>query len=339
MKFLLRLLPRPLAVLLLLLVGLMGLSACRPSGDPDRVRIGFIVKQPEEPWFQMEWQFAEMAGREYGFDVIKLGAVDGERVLAAIDSLAAQGAKGFVICTPEVRLGPAIAARARQHGLKFMSVDDRFLGSDGQPMADVPHLGISAFAIGKDVGLALVEEMNRRGWSPDEVGVCLITFDELDTAKERTDGVRAGLKEAGFPENRVYATAQRTSDVPGAFDATNVLLTRQSGVKRWLVAGMNDSAVIGAVRAFEGRGLQADSVVGIGINGTDCLVEFEKREPTGFFASQLLSAKRHGYETASMVFRWVSEGIEPAKETHTTGILINRDNYRQIYQEQGLAIK
>jgi L-arabinose transport system substrate-binding protein len=313
-------------------------SGCGQQSDPDRVRIGFIVKQPEEPWFQMEWQFAEQAGRDHGFEVIKLGAVDGERVLAAIDSLAAQRVQGFVICTPEVRLGPAIANRARQHGLKFMSVDDRFVGSDGQPMENVPHLGISAFEIGREVGLALVAEMNRRGWNVGETGLCLVTFDELDTARERTNGIRAGLKEAGFPDNRIFATSQRTSDVPGAFDATNVLLTRQGNVRNWLVAGMNDNTVIGAVRALEGRGFGADRVIGIGINGTDCLVEFQRREPTGFHASMLLSAKRHGYETSEMVYRWITEGAEPPKLTETTGILITRENFRQVYEEQGLTV-
>lgn len=313
-------------------------AGCGQRGDADRVRIGFIVKQPEEPWFQMEWKFAAMAGQEHGFDVIQLGAVDGERVLAAIDSLAAQGAQGFVICTPDVRLGPAIVARARQHGLRLMSVDDRFLGPDGGPMEDVPHLGISAFEIGREVGRLLIEEMNSRGWNIDDTGLCLVTFEELDTARERADGVRAGVIAAGFPENRIFTTPQRTSDVPGAFDATNVLLTRQGYVRNWLVAGMNDNTVIGAVRALEGRGFMADRVIGIGINGTDALVEFQRLEPTGFYGSMLLSPRRHGYETSLMVYRWITEGMEPPMLTETTGIFITRENFRRVYEEQGLPL-
>ena len=43
---------------------------------------------------------------------MKLGVQDGEKVMTAIDSLVAGGAQGFVICTPDVRLGPAIVAKA-----------------------------------------------------------------------------------------------------------------------------------------------------------------------------------------------------------------------------------
>ena len=31
------------------------------------VKIGFVVKQPEEPWFQDEWKFADQAAKEKGF--------------------------------------------------------------------------------------------------------------------------------------------------------------------------------------------------------------------------------------------------------------------------------
>nr|WP_320153173.1 hypothetical protein [uncultured Tolumonas sp.] len=66
-----------------------------------------MVKQPEEPWFQTEWAFADKAGQDLNFDVIKIAVPDGEKTLNAIDSLAANGAKGFVICTPDPKLGPA----------------------------------------------------------------------------------------------------------------------------------------------------------------------------------------------------------------------------------------
>jgi L-arabinose transport system substrate-binding protein len=308
----------------------------RKASQPGVVRIGFLVKQPEEPWFQSEWKFAQQAADQYGFKLIKIGAVDGEKVLAAIDNLAAQGAQGFVICTPDVRLGPAIVARAQAHQMKLLSVDDQFVGPDGKFMADVHHLGISARAIGQDVGKALYAEMQKRGWPADEVGLCAVTFEELDTAKDRTDGAIETLIEAGFPKAKVFQIPQKTSDVPGAFDAANIVLTQHPEVKRWLICGMNDNAVLGAVRAMEGRGLGADAVIGIGINGTDCINEFRKPEPTGFFASVLLTPRRHGFETGEMMYKWIQDGVEPPKLTYTTGILITRDTFEKVLKEQGL---
>jgi L-arabinose transport system substrate-binding protein len=312
-------------------------SPAKKSGDASgRIKIGFLVKQPDEPWFQNEWKFAQQCADSFGFDLVKIGANDGEKVLAAIDNLAAQDARGFVICAPDVRLGPAILAKANNAGLKFMSVDDRFVGSDGTFMPEVHHLGISASEIGKAVGRALNEEMRKRGWKIEETALCAVTWDELQTARERTDGAIEALTSAGFPKDNIFKAPQKVADIPGAFDAVNILLTQHANVRRWLICGNNDNAVLGAVRAMEGRGYGAENVIGIGINGTDCTVEFQKNKPTGFFASMLLAPRRHGFETSEMLYRWIKDGVEPPKETYTTGILITRETYREIMREQGL---
>jgi L-arabinose transport system substrate-binding protein len=325
-----------------LLVGLFLLAGCNKQdasqnrGGEGKIKIGFVVKQPEEPWFQLEWKFAQQAADEEGFELIKVAAPDGEKALGAIDNLAASGAQGFVICTPDVKLGPAIVAKARSHDLKVMAVDDQFIGGDGKPMTDVPYLGISARKIGQSVGQALIAEMKRHNWPQDDTAVCVITFDELDTARERTEGAIEAIKAAGVPDNRIFKASQKTSDVPGAFDAANILLTQHPQIKRWLICGMNDSAVLGAVRATEGRGFNSDNVIGIGINGTDCIAEFEKPAKTGFYASALLQAKLHGYQTTDMMYNWIKNGTEPQKDTRTIGVLIDRDNFQQVLKDQGI---
>jgi L-arabinose transport system substrate-binding protein len=81
-----------------LAVGALSAPLVSRSIADENVKIGFVVKPPEEPWFQDEWRFAEQAGKEKGFTVIKIGAVDGEKVITAIDSLASQKARGFIIC-------------------------------------------------------------------------------------------------------------------------------------------------------------------------------------------------------------------------------------------------
>lgn len=302
-----------------------------------KIKLGFLVKQPEEPWFQFEWKGAEKAAAQYGFEVIKLGVPDGEKVIAAIDNLAAVGAKGFVICTPDVRLGPAIVSQSKRNGLKLVTVDDQFVGPDGKFMTDVVYLGMSATKIGEAVGAALHIEMVRRKWPISETGVCVVTFEELDTARSRTEGAIAALKRAGFPSERIFKTPQKTTDVPGSFDAANVLLTQRPEVKRWLICALNDTGVLGAVRATEGRGFNAENVIGIGINGTDCIDELRKPKPTGFFGSMLVSAPGEGFQTAAMLFQWVKNGTPPPLDTRTTGIFITRENFEQVLRQEGIV--
>lgn len=325
----------------------LGFSACSKSADSanasggsasseKKIKLGFLVKQPEEPWFQYEWMGADKAGAQYGFEVIKIGVPDGEKTLAAIDSLAANGAEGFVICTPDVRLGPAIVAKAKAANLKVITVDDRFVGSDGKFITDVPYLGMSATKVGEMSGRTLAEEMKRRGWNPAESAACIVTFEELDTARQRTDGIISALTASGFPSARIFKAPQKTTDIPGSFDATNALLAQKTGIKNWLVAGMNDSATLGAVRATEGQGYAAANVIGVGINGTDCVDELRKPSATGFHGSIYVSASTEGFLTAEMLHLWVKEGKAPVFETWTTGRLITRENFEEVLKSEGV---
>ncbi len=65
----------------------IGLAAVMSqSAIAENLKLGFLVKQPEEPWFQTEWKFADKAGKDLGFEVIKIAVPDGEKTLNAIDS-------------------------------------------------------------------------------------------------------------------------------------------------------------------------------------------------------------------------------------------------------------
>ncbi len=315
---------------------LLGGCQKKQSDGPDKIKIGFIVKQAEEPWFQNEWKFADQAADDYGFEVIKIAAPDGEKVLTAIDNLAAQGAQGFIICTPDGKLGPAIVARAKANELKLFSVDDQFEVSDGKFM-DVHHMGISARKIGNMVGKALADELAKRDWKPEETAAMGIGVLELDTSRERLEGATDSLVAAGFPKGRIFIGPIRgLAEVSTAIDAANILLTQHADVKNWLVFGVNDESVLGGIRALEGRGIGADRTIGVGIGGSTGKVDWEKTKPTGFFAAVLISPKRHGYETAEYMYKWIKDGTEPPKTTFTDGVLITRDTYKQVMKEQGL---
>lgn len=317
---------------------LAGLSLPFATQAQAAVKIGFLVKQAEEPWFQDEWRFAEQAAKDKGFTLVKIGIPSGEKMLAAIDNLAAQKAQGFVICAPDVKLGTAVARAAKRHNLKVISVDDQLLDGSGKPVAGIPHMGISGFDIGRQVGQGLIEEARARGWKLDEVGALRIAFDQLPTARERTMGALAALKEAGLPAANVVDAAQAKTDTENAFNAANIAFTKNARFKRWFAFGLNDEAALGAVRAAENRGLKQDAMIAIGIGGSQtALNEFSKPTPTAFFGTVLISPKRHGYETAANLFYWIRDGKEPAALTLTAGTLMTRKNQAELRQQMGLG--
>lgn len=319
-----------------ILAGTVAVIAATSAFAAD-VKIGFVVKQPEEPWFQDEWKFAEVAAKEKGFELVKIGAADGEKVQSAIDNLGAQGAQGFIICTPDVKLGPGIVAKSAANNLKLMTVDDRLVGADGKPLEDVPHMGISATKIGEAVGQAILDQVKARGWDMKTVGAIRVSYDQLPTAVDRVEGAISVLKAAGFPAENIFDAPQAKTDTEAALNAATTVLNKHAEIKNWVAFGLNDEAALGAVRATESVGIAPENVVAVGIGGAESAInEFKKPKATGFVGTVIISPKRHGYETALNMYDWVANGKEPAKLTLTAGQLALRDNYEQVRKDLGI---
>ena len=301
------------------------------------LKVGFLVKMPEQAWFINEQKAATALGKKDGFSVVNIGTPDGEKVLAAIDNLNSQGAKGFVICAPDVRLGPAIKARADRYKMKFVTVDDQLVDSSGKPLQGVPHLGMSAFKIGNQVGQAISDEMKRRGWKPEEVGAIRISDYELPTAKLRTDGATETLLKNGFKKDNIFDAPQKTTDDEGGFTAASPVLSKHPEIKKWVIFALNEESVLGGVRATEQVHIPSQDVIGVGINGAgEAFAEFQKTKPTGFYGTIAVSSTNHGKDSTQNLVDWIKNGKQPPADTQTTGKLMTRDNWQQVRAELGI---
>jgi L-arabinose transport system substrate-binding protein len=76
---------KKIAILVLLVMIAVTVPFAQGTKSSDPIKIGFLVKMPENSWFQDEWKFAQMAADQYGFELIKIGTPDGEKVLSAIE--------------------------------------------------------------------------------------------------------------------------------------------------------------------------------------------------------------------------------------------------------------
>ena len=305
--------------------------------DMKDVTIGFIVKSMSDTWFPVESGFAKKEADKLGVKLLVQEAKTGDSVISTIDAMAAQGAKGIIICSPETQLGPAIKAECDAKGLKLMSVDDQLV-QDGKPMADIPHLGISATEIGALVGTTMVDEAKKRGWNLAEVGAIAVLKEDLETARQRVDGAKGELTKAGLPAANFFIAPWKGSvDIASANDAANIVLTQHAGIKKWVCLSSNDDGMMGAVRAVESHGIPVTDIIGVGINGGPPIQkEFETGKPSGVFASILLSPSTHGGKTVDMMVDWLTKGVEPPKATYTSGTAITRDNYKEAMAKEGL---
>lgn len=310
----------------------------QPAAKSANVKVGFVVKSMADSWFKTETDFAKEKAKELGVDLTVQEAKDGQAVLTTIDTMATNGVQGIIICAPEVQLGPSIKKAADSHNMKLMSVDDRLIGADKKPLADIPHLGISAANIGKQVGSAAADEMKKRGWKPEEVA-CLAIFNPgLETGVQRVNGAKDSLASAGFKKENTFDAPWTGSDLASASDAANAVITSHSSFKKWIVISLNDDGVLGGVRALSNRGMGAGDIIGVGINGMLAAKEWQKGQPSGMFASVLLQPKIHGATTVELMTKWIKDGAEPPKETYTSGTVINKDNYKQELPKAGVTL-
>ena len=117
----------------------------------------------------------------------------------------------------------------------------------------------------------------------------------------------------------------------------NIAFTKNPTFKHWVAVGLNDEAVLGAVRAGEGRGIRKDELIAIGIGGSQtALNEFTKPAATAFFGTVLISPKRHGYETAANMYQWITTHQAPPALTLTSGTLMTRQNQAELRKQMGL---
>jgi L-arabinose transport system substrate-binding protein len=221
--------------------------------------------------------------------------------------------------------------------MKVVTVDDQLVDAQGKPLEGVPHLGMSGYKIGQQVGQTIIDEMKKRGWNMADVRALRITSNELPTARERVKGASDVLTQNGFPENQIFDAPQRTTDTEGGFNAASPILAQHSDAKYWVIFALNEESVLGGVRATEQLHIPSENVIGVGINGaSEAFAEFSKDRPTGFFATVAVSSTFHGRDTATNLYKWIKEGKAPPPLTETTGTVMYRDNWQQVKQQLGL---
>jgi ABC-type sugar transport system substrate-binding protein len=70
-------------IIIVLLATVLVITAGCGGTDSQTIKIGFLVNNPEQTWFQNEWKYARQCGDDYGFEVVTIAATDGDKVLAA----------------------------------------------------------------------------------------------------------------------------------------------------------------------------------------------------------------------------------------------------------------
>jgi L-arabinose transport system substrate-binding protein len=133
-----------------LLTALLLVGANAAPAYPDELKLGYINKMGEHPWFVAEVAGAKSAATEAG---VKLSTQDvqfnADLTLTTFDTMVGDGVKGIAIVVPDKALGPVVAEKAAKANIKLIAVDDDIYSQD---KTMVPYIGMNAMAIGRQAG-------------------------------------------------------------------------------------------------------------------------------------------------------------------------------------------
>ena len=108
------------------------------------------------------------------------------------------------------------------------------------------------------------------------------------------------------------------------------IFTANPQITTWLVTGANKEGTIGACRALETQGLDADACV-VGLGGYMAKDEWNDKGADGtcMKAAAYFSSLQVGEGSVNVLMQLIN-GEEPVMETAVDAIIVTPDNYKEV---------
>lgn len=297
----------------------------------DKLLVYGIYKAGDQTWFIDEGEAAKKAVEAAGGEFIYVDAkMNPEEYLKAIDNAIANKASGIVTCIPDQTMSQAVVDKANEAGIPIVAADDALQDGAGTKIA--PWVGINAYVIGEANGEWLanyVKENELAG--KEDVGVLIMTMDTVSSCVPRAEGEFDKFTELvpEFDSAKIFK-----ADYDGTTDKGNTaaaaMITANPQIKTWLVTGANEEGCIGAARALESAGLDADAcVVGLGAYMAKDEWNNKGADGTCVKASAYFSAESVGAGSVQVLLDLI-EGKEIAQETAVDAIVVTPETYKEV---------
>ena len=298
------------------------------QADGDLLVYG-IYKAGDQTWFIDEGAAAQAAVEALGGTFTYVDAkMNPEEELKAIDNAIANNASGIVICTSDQTMSQAVVDKCQEAGIPVVAADDAL--QDGDENKLVPWVGINAYVIGEANGEWLANYVKENNLaSQSEVGLMIMTMDTVSSCVPRAEGEYDKFTELvpDFDSARIFK-----ADYDGTTDkgntAATAVITAHPEIKTWLVTGANEEGCIGAARALESAGLDADAcVVGLGAYMAKDEWNDKGADGTCVKASAYFPAKAVGEGSIDVLMQLI-QGGEPEMETAVDAVVVTPEDYK-----------
>ena len=301
------------------------------SAEEDKLLVYGIYKAGDQTWFIDEGAAAQKAVEEAGGEFIYVDAkMSPEEYLKAIDNAVANHASGIVTCIPDQTLSQAANDKAAEAGIPIVAADDALQDDAGEKLA--PWVGINAYVIGQANGEWLANyAIENELVGKEEVGLLIMTMDTVSSCVPRAEGEYDKFTEIcpDFSEDNIfYADYDGTTDKGNT--AAAAVFTANPQITTWLVTGANEEGTIGACRALETAGLDANAcVVGLGAYMAKDEWNDKGADGTCMKASAYFSSDSVGAGSVDVLLKLIA-GEEVEMETAVDAVVVTPDTYKDV---------
>ena len=301
------------------------------SAEEDKLLVYGIYKAGDQTWFIDEGAAAQKAVEEAGGEFIYVDAkMSPEEYLKAIDNAVANHASGIVTCIPDQTLSQAAIDKAAEAGIPIVAADDALQDDAGEKLA--PWVGINAYVIGQANGEWLANyAIENELVGKEEVGLLIMTMDTVSSCVPRAEGEYDKFTEIcpDFSEDNIfYADYDGTTDKGNT--AAAAVFTANPQITTWLVTGANEEGTIGACRALETAGLDANAcVVGLGAYMAKDEWNDKGADGTCMKASAYFSSDSVGAGSVDVLLKLIA-GEEVEMETAVDAVVVTPDTYKDV---------
>jgi L-arabinose transport system substrate-binding protein len=289
----------------------------------DELKLGYINKMGDHPWFVAEVAGAKAEAAKQGAKIsVQDVQFNADLTLTTLDAMIGDGVKGIAIVVPDRALGPVVAEKAAKANVKLIAVDDDIKGAGD---AAVPYIGMNAADIGAQVGKEEARIYKELKWDEmKDVYLGAIEDRKADTCMRRSNGAEAAFLEAvpGFDKSHIVRIPYDNT-MASAIDAVTTTLTANPAAQHWIFYSCNDDGVLGAVRATENQGLKPDQVIGIGIDGSRSCGVFGSGAPSGFRGTMYIDSRKEGETAVQLLTASIKDNKPLPTITYVSADLIN----------------